>query len=143
MSEAIPTIGTDLKLGNGATPTEVFTSIDGIVSMNGFGTQRSEIDTTTLKDTSKKFKLGLKDNGTLQLEINHDPADPQHQELRQMNEDGTSANFQLILSDEAPSTRYNFKAFVSQWSLRADVDNVYKTQVSLRITGDVTEDTVP
>lgn len=138
MSEAVATIGTDLKLGDGTIPTEVFTSIEGLTAINGFGTTRSEIDVTTLKDASKKFKLGLKDNGTLQCEQNYDPADVAHQDIRELNDSGEAVNFQLALATEPP-TVFGFAGYVSQWSLRADVDNVYKAQFSVRISGDVTE----
>jgi hypothetical protein len=136
--DAVVTQGTDLKIGDGATP-EVFTSIDGITSLNGFGTTRSEIDVTTLKDSSKKFKLGLKDNGTLQVETNYNPDDPTHQDIRDLNDSGLVSNFELSLTDTAPATKFSFEGYISQWSLRVDVDNVYKAQFSVRISGDITE----
>lgn len=136
---SVVTQGTDLKLGDGNTVPgpEAFTSIEGVTSINGFGTTRSEIDTTTLKAASKTFKLGLKDNGTLQIELNHDPADALHQDLKDLNDSGDSANFELVMADAGAGT-YAFTGYVSQWALRADVDNVYKTQLSVRISGDVT-----
>lgn len=139
------TAGTDLKLGDGnITPgPETFASVDGISGLNGFGTQRSEIDVTTLKDQSKKFKLGLKDNGTLQVETFYDPDDAQHQSIRALNDTGDQANWQLILSDTAPHVKYSFAGYVSNWQLRADVDNVYKATFSIRISGDVVEGTDP
>lgn len=138
MTDGVSTIGTDLKLGSDA-PVPVFASIDGITSINGFGTTRSEIDVTTLKDASKRFRLGLKDNGTLQIESLYDPEVDQHGEIRALNESGDKRTFQLELSDLAPATVFEFDGYVSAWALKAEVDNVYRCTYSIRITGDVTE----
>ena len=138
MSEATSTIGTDLKLGDGAQPA-TYASVEGVTSINGFGTTRSEVDTTTLKSSSKMFKLGLKDNGTLQVETNYDPTDDQHQSIRDLNESGAKRSWQLVLMDDdgAPAETFQFDGYVSGWSLRVDIDNVYKATLSIRITGDV------
>lgn len=138
MTDGVSTIGTDLKLGSDL-PVPVFASIDGITSINGFGTTRSEIDVTTLKDASKRFRLGLKDNGTLQIESLYDPEVDQHGEIRALNESGEKRTFQLELSDTAPATAFEFDGYVSAWALKAEVDNVYRCTYSIRITGDVTE----
>lgn len=136
--DAVSTIGTDLKLGTtGQTPT--FASIDGITSINGFGTTRSEIDTTTLKSGSKSFMLGLKDNGTLQIESLYNPDVEQHGEIRGLNDTGEKRRYQLVLSDTDPATTFEFDGYVSSWALRAEVDNVYRCTYSIRITGDIEE----
>jgi hypothetical protein len=51
MTDYVDTQGTDLKIGNGASP-EVFTSIPQIVSIDGPSSARSEKTVTHLKSTA-------------------------------------------------------------------------------------------
>ena len=126
------TQGVTLGAGDGASP-EVFTDIPQITSISGFGTTRSEIDTTDLADGSKTFILGLKDNG-----LNYDPDNAVHSGLRTKNQNGTLDNYKLTLSDASPAVVFNFAAYVMEFSIDIAVDDVLKATATLRISGDVT-----
>lgn len=122
----------------GATSPFTYAAIQQITSISGFGTTRSEIDTTDLDDASRTFILGLKDNGSVQISLNYDPDNTQHTLLRTLNNDGTARNFRLTLSDTSPKTVYQFSAYVMEFALEINVDDVLKATATLRISGDIT-----
>lgn len=72
--------GTLFKRGNGATPTEVFTTIANVTSISGPDRKRETIDVTAHDSPGgwMEFLGGLKDGGEVQLDINYDPAEATH-----------------------------------------------------------------
>lgn len=131
------TQGIVLSVAGTASPI-TYTPIPQITSISGFGTTRSEIDTTDLDDASRTFILGLKDNGSVQISLNYDPDNTQHTLLRTLNNSGASRAFRLTLSDTSPKTVYNFSAYVMEFALEINVDDVLKATATLRISGDIT-----
>ena len=66
--------GTVIAVGDGASPPS-YTPIGHIVSSQGPGSDRGEIDVTTLDSTGKEFQLGFVDGGEFNIEVNHKPGD--------------------------------------------------------------------
>lgn len=130
--------GVQLQLGNGASP-EVFTEICEVKTMNPFTGSAAEIDTTSMCDTAKTFRMGLQDWGNVALTMNFIPKDTQHAELMAAKRDRQTRTFRIVLTDASPSTTYEFQAYVTSVPLTTGVDAVVEGNVTLRITGDVTE----
>jgi predicted secreted protein len=72
--------GTQFKRGNGATPTEVFTTIANVTNISGPDRSRETIDVTAHDSPEgwMEFIGGLKDGGEVQLDLNYDPAETTH-----------------------------------------------------------------
>ena len=69
------TKGTIIKIGDGATPTEVFTTIGQITDWDGFDESAKSIDITVITDDyAMKAGGGVIDSGSVSLDILYDPA---------------------------------------------------------------------
>lgn len=91
-------IGAQLKLGNGATPTEVFTHIGNTTTFNLEQTA-DQIDATHLMSTSgyREYKAGYK-SATVTFEAHFDPDNDQQKPpngILGLFESGATANFQV------------------------------------------------
>ena len=73
--------GTTIGIGDGASP-EVYTSIPQVTSIGGPDGSASEINVTNLSSTAQEFILGLKDEGSISLDLVFDERDTTHSLLR-------------------------------------------------------------
>ena len=90
-------------MGDGATPTEVFTLIPGVRTINGPDMSAEQIDVTS-HDTPGGFRTkiqGLKDWGVLSFEMLWDPNDAKHLALFNDYISGDGAALQADLPDDA------------------------------------------
>lgn len=134
--------GTSIKIGDGGTPTEVFTKIAHAQGFDGPTTTRNEIDVTTMDSTAREYKVALKDNGTFSFEILEDPSDAGQVALLALENATAPTNFQVELTDMpqggSNGTTINFAAFLQSAPMSGATDDVVKRNVTLRITGDIT-----
>lgn len=137
-ANALESQGTTLSIGNGATPTEVFTAIAEFKNF-AFGTgSASVIDVTDLSSAAKEKRMGLQDWGQCTFTLNYIPGNAQHAELLAAKGDRQPRNFRIAFTD-TPATVYQFSAYVLSLPLSGSVDGVIESNVTLEITGDVTE----
>lgn len=137
-SQALEAQGMELRIGNGASP-EVFTAISEISTFSGPGGAATVIDVTDLSSLAKEKRMGLADEGQLSFTINYIPNDTQHALLRTQRANRQETNFKLIFTDDSPSTTWSFAAFVTGFSVTAAVDGVVQANVTLEITGAISE----
>ena len=124
--------GTTIGIGDAASP-EVYTSISQVTSMSGPDGSTTEINVTNLSSTAQTFILGLKDEGSLSLDIIWDERDTQHALLRTKFGSGVSANYR-ITDAGSPQKTYTFPAYVQGLSMSSGVDEVQRATVNLRIS---------
>jgi len=136
-SSALVSQGMTLKISDAASP-EVYTAIPEITSLGGPDGEASEIDTTDLDSTAKEFRLGLVDNGSINVSMNFRPAQTQHALLRTLSVSGAARNYRLTFTD-SPATIWTFSAFVKGVPIENSVDGVTTASINLRITGAITE----
>lgn len=125
------TQGTLLKAGDGATPTEVFTTIGSVTGISGFGSSRNSIDVTSLGDTVEKIRPGLERLNEITLNINHSEADTGHVSLRTDYLAKTLRNFQIVTTDDTPVT-IAFSAYIMSYSQETGGDDVVRSTVTLK-----------
>ena len=135
--DALEAQGTVVTMSDGASP-EVYTAIGEITSVGGPDGSASEIDVTDLSSTSKEFKMGINDEGSVTLELLFRPKNTQHAALRTAKKNRTLSNFQLLFTD-SPQTTWAFAAYVTGLSVSLSVDAATTGSTTLRITGDITE----
>lgn len=90
--------GTLFKRGNGATPTEVFTTVANVTNISGPQRSRETIDVTAhdSPDGWMEFLGGLKDGGEISLDINYDPGNATH-DLDDDFDDVEPRNYQVVI----------------------------------------------
>jgi predicted secreted protein len=135
---ALEAQGMQIKIGNGASP-EVFTAISEIKTFSGPGGSATVIDVTDLSSSAKEKRLGLADEGQLSFTINYIPTNTQHDLLRTNRDARTLTNFKLVFTDDSPATNWSFAAYVQGFSVSGAVDGVVEANITLEITGSITE----
>lgn len=113
---ALPTQGTTLEIGDGASPI-VYTAIGEVVDISGPTSSRGEIDGTHLGSTAKEFDLELIDHGELTFTCNYRPGD-----AGQVNLDA------LFTTDPPPSRSWRL-------TLPIDTDAGHSTATTIIGTG--------
>lgn len=135
------TIAKQVKLqrGDGATPTEAFTTIGEVTNLNGPPESAPQVDVTSFDSTAKEFRAGLVDGGEVTFDMNFVGENAQQQGLRTDLRAGTVRNFKLILPDRAvvaDCTNVAFAAVVTNLSgPEAQVDGVIKQSCTLKVSG--------
>lgn len=136
-SNALEAQGLILKIGNAASP-EVFTEIQEVRSINGPGGSAAVIDVTDLSSLAREKRMGIADEGQLSFEMMYIPSDTQHALLRTQRANRTETNFQLDFTD-SPVTTWSFAGFITTFTISAQVDGVVMANVTIEITGAITE----
>lgn len=136
-NSGIVTQGTDFRISTDGT---VFESVGCVESWDLSTADRAEIDTTCLKDTSKSFKFGLKDSGTLSLETMYNIGGAGQALLEASYASPDAYSFEVEYSDNAgvSGTVKSFSGYVINLSQTGGKDDVIKQSVTIKISGDIT-----
>lgn len=137
-TNAISANGTLLQIGDGATPTEAFTTIAEVKTIGGptLSARMQEVIHHSGGGWVDKLAI-LLDAGDVSFEINFIPTDATHSYAAGLLKDfynKTRRNFKLIFPD-AGTTTWQFAAFVSEFESNAPSDNVLTASVTLTVTG--------
>ena len=131
--------GTTLEISeDGAT----YESIGCIQSFGIEQPERAEIDVTCLTSTSKEYKFGLRDNGTLSIDLQYDPEGAGQGLLEDSYAADTAYHFKIEYTN-APDTTgtgttKEFQGYVTSISESGGVDDVVVESVTIRVSGDIT-----
>lgn len=138
MSDAIEAQGIVISRGTGSGSPETFEAIPEIKSFSGPGGSASVIDVTSIASTGKEKKMGLQDEGQLTLTINYVPDNTVHAALRDDRDNRTERNFRIVFTDDG-GTQWDFAGYVTGFSVSGGVDAVVEAQVTIEISGSITE----
>ena len=138
--------GTQLQVET--TPASgTFTAISDVLDFGGPENTAGEVDVTNLDDTSgRQYLPGLVDRGNFTGTLHYDPENTQHQQLLtdQVATPPTVRLYRLVYPVGAPNNEFtSFNAFVQSTSRAGGVDQAVTMNISLRITGSVTEGQLP
>jgi Lambda phage tail tube protein, TTP len=97
------------------------------------------IDVTDLSSTAKEKRMGLADEGQCTFTLMFRPKQATHAELVQAKADRQSRDFKLVLTDTPSPTTYYFTAYCLSVPVTGNVDAVIESNVTLEITGPVTQ----
>lgn len=136
-SNAIEAQGMKIQRGTGSGPV-TYTDIPEIKSFSGPGGSASVRDASDLNSTAKEKKMGLSDEGQLQFTINYLPSNAVHAGLRADRAARTKTPFKMIFTDTG-GMAWDFEAYVTGFSVSGGVDTDVEAQVTLEITGEITE----
>ncbi len=128
--------GTNFQRGDGASP-EVFTTVGDVVSISGPQITKEEIEVTALDSSAKEFIGALDDPGELSMELNWNPQDTQHVNLRSDAEGTTVRNYRVVFGDVS-NTQVDFAGEVMEFSINTEPNDAVKASVRIKITGALT-----
>ena len=133
---AEPILAQDTTLSiddSGGTPV----TVNGVVSITGIGSgSATEIDVTTLASSSKEFRQGLRDFGSINIELIRNQDDLG--QLEMFDAMGLQAVREFIVT--LPTSTANvitFDGFVQSISNDVNADGVVTGTAVVRITGDI------
>jgi hypothetical protein len=135
-SQALESQGMEIKIGDGNSP-ETFTAIPEIKTFTGPGGSAAVIDVTDLSSAAKEKRMGLADEGQLSFTINYIPTNTEHEALRDARATRVETNFQMVFTDDSPSTVWDFSGFVTGFAVSGAVDGVVEANVTIEITGEI------
>jgi len=131
------TQGTDFRISIDGT---TYTSFGCVESWSLDTPGRAEIDTTCLLDTSKTYKFGLKDSGTLSVETFYAVDGAGIKLLEDSYGSDAPFHFEIEYSNTGgvTGTVKKFEGFVTSYSESGAKDDVVKLSVTIKVTGDIT-----
>lgn len=131
--------GIVIKYGDGATPTEAFTTLAGVYSLTHSGVTRTVIDVTDFDslNNAKEFLGGQVDYGTLEVTVHFDADNTTHSDasgiLAQL-QDSDPRNWQLTNPD-ANNKVWQFSGILQSFSVSMNNDDKVSADISLKVTG--------
>lgn len=126
--------GAQLKRGDGATPTEVFTAIADPTNISGPGLSRETIDVTShgSPDGWMQFLGGLKDGGEVSVDVNYDPGN--HDALVADFDDSAPRHYQIVFPDDQATT-WSFGAILTGFEPEAPYDDKLAASLTFKVSG--------
>lgn len=134
LDEAMLSEGMKVEITSESPDLEVL----GITNVSGPEGSASVIDTTSLKDSAKRKKMGLPDEGSLSLEMNFQPQDAGQAALQAARTARTLLTLKVTFTDDSPATTASFSAYVTDFATKSGVDEKVSATCKLEIDGAVT-----
>lgn len=138
-SAALSAFGTLLKLGDGATPTENFTTIAELRTVSGPSIQADALDATTHNTPTpfRRFIAGLLDGGEISFEINFLPQDPSHSYSAGILKDVLNRarrNMQLVFPDSG-NTTWVIPVIFTAFEMSSDPAEILMASITAKVSG--------
>ena len=135
MSNAVATVGTKFKRGDGAS-SEAFADIAEINSIDGPGMSRETIDVTSLDSTGgyREFLASFRDAGQVDLDMNFTQAG--YSAFLSDFQADASVNYQIVWPDTG-NTTLDFAGYCINLGSSTPVGDKIQMRVTIKITGQV------
>jgi hypothetical protein len=137
MVKAIESQGVVMAVSDGGSPSS-FSTIGNITAIKGPGGSADVIDVTNLASTAKEKLMGLPDEGQITVDLNYDPDNTQHAQMRNARKNRTRLEFRITLTDTT-NTVLTFFAYVLGFSMDIGVNKQVTVSVTLEVDGGVSE----
>lgn len=133
--------GTVLRIGDGATPTEAFTDIEGCDDFSGPGESADTIETTSHSSPGhrRQYIGGLINSGELTFDVFWIFVEPGQLALQAAFNDGLEHNFQMEFPVDTTDNLLSFAGIVTGMEWAVPKDDAVKKSVTIQITGPVSE----
>ncbi len=145
MPAAYASYGSLLQMGDGASPTEAFTTIAGVKDISGPATNRDleEVTSHSSPNGFEEFVPTIKRSGEVSFDLNFDPTLATHGTATtglagKVNSD-VPTNFRLVFPRIGVNGyRWAFSGYVTGFDTSAPVAGVAGASVTIKITGSPT-----
>lgn len=139
MTAAVAGVGTLIALRSGSSSPYTWSNVAEVLSIGGPEIAAEEIDVSSLDSTGgyKEYITGMKDGGSVNLEMNWIGSNAQ-QELLRDRVDGGSSDIYRITWPDSPATVATFTGVVTKFSMNTEPNSAITASVTIRISGPVT-----
>lgn len=136
MSSAVSSFGTLLKIGDGATPSENFTTIAEVRDISGpeYTRDTEEVTNHSTVGGYKEYIATLKDGGDVSFDLNFFQ-DTTHEALWDDYEAGTVRNFQIVFTVPSGDDTLTFAGIITSVGHSMPVQGVLTRSVTIKVTG--------
>lgn len=124
----------------GETPS--FTEISQVLSVEGASVSVGEVETTNLSSPRKTYRPGLSDPGDVSFEIQYDPQDANHKDLKALAESPASKLWRITYPTSPKLTHHTFEGFLKEFSPGAGgPEEDLAASITIRVNSEVVEST--
>lgn len=147
----LKTQGTEIFILDSTNSGSEVEKIGQVTSISSIGGTAGEINVTNFDSTAQEVLAGLKDNGTVSIDVDWDPADASHVTLESLVGADSNSRFVIACSEAATDPTYSsdftlptdrtvfdFNAAVLSFQKNAGTDDVWRATLQLRVSGDIT-----
>lgn len=121
----------------------VYTEVAQVRDLNGPAAESDQIEVSHRDSRWRRFVAGMRDGGEVTFEVvfdpdhpSHDPADPDSMYAKLEN--GVVDDYRITFPGAAgATTTAEFEAFVSQFSVKAPLEDGQMADLTLKITGEI------
>lgn len=125
-----------LAIGDGNSP-EAFADFCSIGDVAGLGESKPQVDVTTLCDTARRFRNGLKEGAEMTIAANIIQGDQQTRDLFAAYQTDDIVNFRYRFKDVSPEEYFAFSATILGWSIAGPIGDKAVMTFTLKISGEV------
>jgi predicted secreted protein len=128
-------LGGQFQIGDGATPTENFTTITQVKQVDFGSSKVDTADVTSADNTdfSRRFVPLLFDAGDVSVDVIWNPADASHQALRTAFINRAVHNFKCI--NPTGFLTYTFAGIIIGFDVKESIDKTSELSVKIKISG--------
>lgn len=131
--------GITFKIGNGATPTEVFTTLPETFNVSGLSVTNEQIEVSNFDSTAKEYIMApLSDGAEITVECNHLLGNATQVALIADVDAKTTRNVKLTLTDGTTPKTYSFAVIPLSWTITPSFTDKAVLAFTLKITGAIT-----
>lgn len=140
---AIEVQGTKIYMSTStALATSASNAIGGVISFSGPGGEAAEIDITDFDSSAKSFIIGLRDEGSITLELLRDTSNVAQTDMIAARATRAKRKFCVdfstnVMSATVIGSRLTFDGYVKGWSYSGSIDDALKVSAAIRVTGDI------
>lgn len=138
-SNALESQGITLAIDLGNVSPTVWTNVPETKDINFRTGSAAVIDVTDLSSSAREKRMGLADEGQCTFTLNLIPKNPAHAELIAAKADRQIRQFRVVFTDGPNPSTYYFSGFVLSVPVSAGVDAVIESNVTVEISGPVTQ----
>lgn len=120
-----------LKVGDGVTPTEGFTTVGQVGNIGAFGQQRALIPASSYGDEWMDFVLAQKEGSEVTIMLQYDPTVTEHAGLETDADDGVRRNFQIEFPDVTKT--FLVPTVVMGFTRTPALDGLWEAEVTIKI----------
>lgn len=134
-SEALIGHGTLFQRGDGATPTENFTTVGEVTNLSGPGMSRDIIDVTHMEtaDAYREYIAGLADAGEITVEVNYIPGNASQENLIDDFEQRVKRNFKIVFPFTG-NPEWAFTGVLTGFEADTPIDDKISATFTIKIT---------
>jgi hypothetical protein len=129
-------LGTVVKRGDGATPTEVFTRIDECIEIPEIGEENPLVDVTYSDAVAREYIAGIAEGMEMDFSFNYNSADTEQQGLIDDVKNKVNRNFQITVPAATTKTM-SMTLTCLKWSIESMFDKQQILHFKGKVSGGV------